>query len=134
MIKDIPRPRMQDFALAIVPPEENWKEELWDVFLLNLKEEPIRNILIAAKGYGEIDGEQRQTALMRHFFELIEPLAIKKVEPIHPAVFELTNEYWVSFSYEGHLYDKKYVFVKGSIAQEHFTPIPFLGKKGVMIQ
>jgi len=32
------------------------------------------------------------------------------------------------------MYDKKYVFVKGSIDEMHFTTIPFLDRKGVMIK
>jgi hypothetical protein len=32
------------------------------------------------------------------------------------------------------MYDKKYVFVKGSISEENFTDIPFIDRKGVMIR
>ncbi len=134
MIKDIPRPKMEDFALAVVPPESGDNHDLWDVFMLNLKEEPILNVLIAAKGYGELGGSSRKTTTMRHFFPEIAPLAILKVEPIQPEVFQLTNEYWVSFTFDGQMYDKKFVFVRGSIEASNFTPIPFINRKGVMIR
>lgn len=134
MIKDISRPRIEDFAMAIVPPDEGEEGGLWDVYLINLKEMPIEGVLIASKGYGEIEGESKSTTTMRHFFEQVGPLEILKVEPIQETVFELTNEYWVSFTFDGQMYDKKYVFVRGSINESNFTDIPFINRKGVMIR
>ncbi|RMF00492.1 MAG: hypothetical protein D6772_06285 [Bacteroidetes bacterium] len=133
MLKDIHRPKVENLAIAIVPPEDP-TQELWEVFVLNLEEEPIHSVLIVSKGYGELDGEQRRTATLRYFFEEIPALTVLKVEPIQPAVFELANEYWVSYSFHNELYDKKYVFVRGSIADPYFTLIPFLNRRGVMIR
>lgn len=134
MKKDIPDRRVEDLALAIVPREMGEEEELWDTFLLNLKDEPIHDVLIAAKGYGEIDGEAKRTTTLRYYFEEIGPLEVVQVEPIQTKVFGLTNEYWVSFKYDDYMYDKKYVFVTGSIDPANFTLIPFLNRKGVMIR
>ena len=132
MKKDIPQHKVEDLAIAIVP---NSDEELWDVFVINLRDEPIQSVFINSKGYGEKeDGTEIKTTVLRHFFEEIGPLQIEKIEPIQTAVFELTNEYWVSFRYKGYMYDKKYIFVKGSISDINFTLIPFLNKKGVMIR
>lgn len=134
MLKDIPRPKVEDLAIAIVPPLENPEEDLWEVMIINLHETRIQSVLVTAKGYGEITGVQKETAIFRYFIEEVGPLKIEKIEPIQPAVFELTNEYWISFSLDGHLYDKKYIFVKGSISPENFTPIPFLNRKGILIR
>ena len=131
MKKDIPQHKVQDLAIAIVPGED---KELWDVYILNLKDEAIQGVLINSKGYGEKDGVEIKTSILRHFFEEIGPLQIEKIEPIQTKVFDLTNEYWVSFRYKDYMYDKKYVFVKGSISDINFTPIPFLNKRGVMIR
>ena len=50
-------------------------------------------------------------------------------------MFQLANEYWVSFSLNDYLFDKKYVFVQGAVDEINFTEIPFLdGRKGVMIR
>ena len=46
----------------------------------------------------------------------------------------LANEYWISFSLNNHMYDKKYIFVKGSLEATHFTQIPLLKREGVMIK
>ena len=134
MIKDIPRLKVEDLAIAILPPAEDSNDELWDVYLINLQEELIQSVLITSRGYGELAGEKRKTATLRHFFAQIGPLQIEKIEPLPPALFNLTNEYWVSFSLNDHLYDKKYIFVQGSIDPSNFTMIPFLNRKGVMIR
>ena len=132
MMKDIPSLRVTDLAIAIVPRHE--EEELWDVYIINFKEEPIGSVFVNSRGYGELEGEKIRTTTLRHFFEQIAPLELKQIEPIQTELFGLTNEYWVSFMYNGNMYDKKYVFVKGSIDEMHFTRIPFLDRKGVMIK
>jgi hypothetical protein len=135
MKKDINQKKVEDLAIAIVPRTDKSKEEeLWDTFLINLRDESITNVLISSSGYGEIEGEGRKTTTLRHFFDEIGPLHIQLIEPIHQALFDLTNEYWVSFSLEGYMYDKRYIFVRGSISEENFTLIPFLNRKGVMIR
>ncbi len=136
MKKDIPEYKVQDLAIAIVPRDEivSDEEDLWDTYVINFKEEPIQSVLINSRGYGNLAGEDTKTSVLRHFFEEIGPLQIKKIEPIQTKLFDLTNEYWVSFKYDGYMYDKKYIFVKGSINSINFTPIPFLDKKGVMIR
>ena len=135
MKKDIPDLKVEDLAIVIAPRDEFIEEELWDTFIVNLKDEPIKNVMVSSRGYGENeDGEKMKTTTLRHFFEEISPLAIMQIEPIPVSLFNLTNEYWVSFTYNGHMYDKKYIFVVGAIDKAHFTPIPFLNKKGVMIR
>jgi len=134
MKKDIPQHKVEDLAIAIVPRADLAEDELWDCYIINLKDEPIQSVLVNSKGYGEIEGEQIKTTVLRHFFEQIGPLDCLQIEPIQTKLFSITNEYWVSFQYNGYMYDKKYVFVKGSIAEMNFTPIPFLNRKGVMIR
>ncbi len=136
MIKDIPLLKVEDLALAVAPrePHEEDAEAFWDCFLINLKEEPIYSVLVNSTGYGEIEGEMRRTSTLRYFWEAIGPLEIIKIEPIQKTLLPLANEYWVSFSYQDYLYDKKYVFVPGSLEEQYFTEIPFLNKRGVMIR
>lgn len=136
MKKDIPILKVEDLAIAVVPrlASDEDHEFFWDSYLINLKEEPIRGVLVNARGYGEIAGEPRRTTTMRYFWEEIGPLEIVKIEPVQKEVLELANEFWVSFSYNDYLYDKKYVFVPGSMDEMHFTEIPFLDRKGVMIR
>lgn len=135
MMKDIPNRKVEHLAIAIVPrPATPEEEELWDAYIINLREQPIDSVFVNSRGYGELDGVKRKTTTLRHYFEKIGPLQFVQIEPIQAKLFDLTNEYWVSFMYEGHMYDKKYVFVKGAISQMNFTRIPLLEKKGVMIR
>ena len=134
MKKDIPELKVEDMAIVVVPPEYG-NDELWDCYLINLKEEAIQNVMVVSRGYGEDeDGEKRRTTTLRHFFDEIGGLQMMQVEPIPKELFWLSHEYWVSFSFEGQLYDKKYVFVVGAIETSNFTMIPFLNRKGVMIR
>jgi hypothetical protein len=82
----------------------------------------------------DLNGDIVKTSVLRHFFEEIQPFSALMIEPIQTKLFDITNEYWVSFTLDNYMYDKKYVFVQGSISRENFTTIPFLGKKGVMIR
>lgn len=136
MKKDIPILKVEDMVVAVVPrmAHEEDHEEFWDSYLINLKEEPIYAVLVNSREYGVLDGEQRRTTTLRYFWERIEPRSAVKIEPVQKSVLRLANEYWISFSFHDYLYDKKYVFVPGSLEEIHFTDIPLLARKGVMIR
>lgn len=134
MKKDIPIRKVEGVALAIVPRNENLAEGLWDTYIVNLKNQPLKSVLVSSKGYGEAQGESLKTTTLRHFFEEIDAEAAVKVEPIQSKLFHLTHEYWISFVQEDYMFDKKFIFVKGSIDEAHFTTIPLINKRGVMIK
>jgi hypothetical protein len=75
MKKDIPQHKVQDLAIAIVPSEDD--AELWNTYILNLRDEPIKSVLVNSRGYGEMEGEAIKTTILRHYFEEIGPLQIK---------------------------------------------------------
>lgn len=134
MLKDIPELVVEDIAVAIVKEKDEHDEEVWNVYFLNLKNAPVEGVLVTSNGYGEIAGEKRKTSTLRHFLDKVEARSFSKIEPIMEYVFGLSNEYWVSFFYNGHMYDKKYVFLPESIREENYTTIPLLNKKGVLIK
>jgi hypothetical protein len=131
MKKDIPIKKVTDIAIAIVPGED---KDFWEVYFLNLKEDDIQNVFISSRGYGEKDGEKIETTKLRYFYELIGAELAVKIEPIDVKLFELANEYWVSFQYKNFMYDKKYIFVRGSLVEANFTTIPLVNEKGIMIK
>ena len=136
MLKDIPSYKVESIGIAIVPKQEmgeQIEDELWDVYLVNLKKDTIFNVLINTEGYGEKNGEQIKTSTLRHFIEGVEGETCVLIEPIQRTVFELTNQYWISFKLGNIMYDRKYVFVRGSINKDNFTNIPLLNEKGVLI-
>lgn len=135
MKKDIPQKEVDQLAIAIAPRNGHSEDdELWDTFLINLHEESISSVLVSSKGYGEIGGEKMATTTLRHFFEEIGPLQMVPIEPIQPTLFQLTNEFWVSFVHEEYMYDKKYVVAKGSIHESKLTAIPFSDRQGIIIR
>ncbi len=130
MKKDIEIKKVQDVAIAIIPKDEAF----WDVFLLNFQDIPLRNVIISSKGYGELNDTPVKTSVLRYFYEEVPANASIPIEPLPIELQAIANEFWISFQVEGYLYDKKYVFVAGSLSEINFTNIPFHEEKGVMIR
>jgi len=56
------------------------------------------------------------------------------IEPITKEVFGLSNEYWVSFTLNNQLLDKKFVFLAETIVDSNFVNVPIINKRGVLIK
>ncbi|MGZ3862698.1 MAG: hypothetical protein ACXVPN_15070 [Bacteroidia bacterium] len=125
--------RAEDIAVAVVP-ELIEDQNGWMVYLINLKNTPLENVLISSKGYGEMNNKNLRTSELRHYIEKLNAHEYAKIEPIIEDVFGLNNEYWVSFYVNKTIYDKKFLFLPESIQENNFITIPFLNKKGVMIR
>ncbi len=134
MIKDIPENVVKDIAVAVALEKENIEQKTWYVYLINLKKEPIENVLITSKGYGERNGEQVKTSTLRHMFPKVVDNAFVLIEPIDEATFGLNNEYWLSYYIGNDIYDKKFIFLPESIVESNFIKLPILNKPGVMIR
>lgn len=132
MIKDIVFPEVEDIAVAVAQEIEGLDE--YEVYLINLKFTDIQNVLISSTGYGIINDERKKTSTLRHYFEEIKQHDFIKIEPIQKEVFGLNNEYWVSFTLNNQLFDKKFVFLAETIIPSNFVNIPLIGKKGVLIK
>lgn len=134
MLKDIPQLKVEDVAVAVVPEVNKEGEKEWSVYLINLKNETLEGVLVASYGYGFRNGEKVKTSTLRHFLDVVPAKSYAKVELIIENVFGLNNEYWVSFYLNKNMYDKKYLFLPGTINPEYFTSIPLLETEGVMIK
>ncbi len=124
---------VEDVLVAVVP-EVIEEENIWMVYLVNLKQRELKNILVTSKGYGELNEKKIKTSTLRHFIESIPPQAYSRIEPIMEDVFGLNNEYWVSFYLNGDIYDKRFVFLPETIQESNFIKVPVINKKGVMIK
>lgn len=133
MIKDLPENNVQDIAIAVALESESIESKIWYVYLINLKNEPIENVLVTSKGYGEKDGVQVKTSTLRHMFPEVKEQSFKLIEPIDEQTFGLNNEYWLSYYINKNIYDKKFIFLPESIVEMNFIKIPVLNKPGVMI-
>jgi hypothetical protein len=138
MLKDIPQTEVTDIAIAICPTSPvnalTDEEELWNVYIINLKTVPIDNVIVSSQGYGSYKGESVKTSTLRQFFGTLKSNSYTLIEPIQKKVFGLNNEYWVSFYIGKEIFDKKFIFLPESITEEYFTTIPFINVKGVMIR
>lgn len=120
--------------MAVVREKDEDGEDAWFVYLINQNAHAIENVLVSSRGYGEIEGESRKTSELRHLLETLEPKSWARVERIMEDVFPLSNQYWLSFYVGRTLFDKKYIFLAGSIDEANFTTLPLMEKRGVMIE
>ncbi|WP_345951882.1 MULTISPECIES: hypothetical protein [unclassified Mucilaginibacter] len=134
MIRDLPENLVKDIGVAVALENETVESKVWYVYLINLKDQPIENVLVTSKGYGEKDGEQVKTSVLRHMMPIIQSKSFALIEPIDEQTFGLNNEYWVSYYIGKDIYDKKFIFLPESIVESNFIKLPVLNKPGVMIK
>lgn len=136
MREELLGPKVEGVAFAVVEQFNEENEKVYNVYLINLREDIMEGIIVTSQGYGvNVEtGEAIRTSKLRHQLEILLPNEAAKIEPIIEEVFGLANEYWVSFWVNDDLYDKKFVFVAESISEKNMKLIPVIGEKGVMIK
>lgn len=132
MMKDIKIPEVKNVTLAVARIKKIGESDEWKVYLINNNDFPIENTLVSSKGYGEKDGEQQRTSILRHYLDTIPANTSMLIEPIDPAVFHLNNEYWVSYYIGRQIFDKRFVFVPDAITEENISFIKELEMEGVL--
>jgi hypothetical protein len=134
MIKDLPKNLVEDIAVAVALEGESPESKTWYVYIINLKSQPIENVMVTSKGYGEKDGEQVKTSVLRHMIPQLNSNQSALIEPIDEQTFGLNNEYWVSYYIGQEIFDKKFIFLPESIVESNFIKLPVVNKPGVMIK
>ncbi|MFN8438374.1 MAG: hypothetical protein U0V72_12155 [Cytophagales bacterium] len=127
MKKDIDFPKVEGVHVAIAENDKGWY-----AFLINKNNFELQNVMVSTRGYGQLENETRSTSVLRHMIGNIDSNASVVIEPIDPNIFVLNNEFWVSYFIDNKMYDKKFVFIQGSINKENFTHIPELNLKGIL--
>jgi hypothetical protein len=131
MKKDIEFPEYKDLHLLAIPGES--PDDLWEIMILNSGSAFLDNVIVSSNGYGQDEsGQSIATSTLRHFFQHLDPQQSISVEKIDPKVFGLTNEYWISYYIGNSIYDKKFLFVPGSLVQENLVFIELLEKEAVL--
>lgn len=135
MREELMGPKVENVAVAVVQEANEIGEKIYNVYLLNLREDIMEGIIITSKGYGTnaTTGEKVKTSMLRHSLEILLPQEAGKIEPIMEEVFGIANEFWVSFYIDSTMYDKKFVFLPETISEKNMKTLPVLGAKGVMI-
>ncbi|MDR0229260.1 MAG: hypothetical protein LBI72_09375 [Flavobacteriaceae bacterium] len=133
MRKDIEIPEVKDVVVAVVKEyNEDFLQDTWYAYLFNNSEKPIEAVMIVSQAEGEIDGEKRQSSLFRHAFKVVESKQAQKVELLDEAIFQLKNNFMLTYFQDGKLFDKVYSFEANSITDESLKSLPFSDKKGIL--
>ena len=133
MLKDLPKNEVTNIGIAVILEEESPRGKSWGVYLINMKDQDLQQVLVSSKGYGLQKPEKINTSVLRHALGELEAGDFKLIEPLMEELFVLSNEYLLSFYLDGVLYDKKYVFVPESIVESNFIRVPIINKPWVMI-
>lgn len=133
MRKDIDIPKVTEVGLAIVREKNQEDQLIWMSYIINLKPIDITGVLISSKGYGNREGEEVKTSILRHFFEKIAAKSYQKIELIPDDLIGISNEFWLSFYENQMIYDKKYIFLAEVIQPQNYTLVPIIEKPGILI-
>jgi len=131
MKKDIQIHEVSEIFMAIVKEyNEEFQCEDWNAYIINNKAIDIEMVLIVSKGYDE--DKLIETSLMRHKIEKLPANSFAKVELLSEDVLKLSNFFNVTFFEGNAMFDKKYLFEKGSIKEGSLRMIPLLNKRGIL--
>jgi len=136
MRADLLGPKVENVALALVELPIKDADPEYVVFLINNREDIMEGIIVASTGYGEnpTTGEQIKTSTLRKGIEVMMPGEAARIEPIMPDLFDISNEFWVSFWVHETMYDKRFVFAAGTIKPKDFQRIPALNARGIILE
>jgi len=133
MKKDIKIPEVTDVFMAVVKEyNQDFKTDEWNAYIINNKDVDLEMVLVVSKGYDE--DKMIETAVLRHKIEKLPAKSFAKVEFLQDDVLKLSNFFNVTFFEENTMFDKKYLFKKGTIKDSAIRNIPLLNKRGILIK
>jgi len=133
MKKDIEIPEVSDVFMAIVNEyNEEFQCDDWNAYIINNGTKNLEMVLIVSKGYDE--DKLIETAVLRHKIEKLPANSFAKVELLQEDVLKLSNFFNVTFFEGSQMFDKKYLFEKGTIKEGSLRMIPMLNKRGILVK
>lgn len=135
MKEELKGPKVEDISVAMVKELAEDGGEVYNVYLINQKDEMLEQVLVTSRGYVKKaeSKEEIKTNMLRRLLGNVEARSFSLIEPVMEDVLSLNNEYWLSFWIGDTMYDKKYVFLAESVIDENLTIVPILEKPGVLI-
>jgi len=133
MRKDIEIPKPEKVGVAVVEEKNGPAGPEFGVYVINMNDFTLENVLVSSSGYGESNGEQVKTTMLRHFLNDVPSRAFAKIETIMPDVFCLNNGFFVTFYVGLTLFEKKYTFLEGTIQKANYINVPLINLPGVLI-
>jgi hypothetical protein len=136
MKKDIEIPVVKDvYVAAVLEENQGAEDDVWDIYFINNKNEPLEGVMITSRGYMETDaGTEMLSSLLRHNVGDVPSKSAVKVEIILPQVFEIYNEYWATFFCENKLMERKFVFGPFTIDKNFLEDLPVISAKGILVK
>jgi hypothetical protein len=135
MKKDIIIPKVENVFMAAVQEwSDDFMENVWYVYLVNDSDFDLESVMVVSKAFGTIDGEMKQTSLLRHAFMKVPAVTVVKVEMVEKSVLELNNEFMLTYFIGNTLYDKKFIFRKNTINERATEEVPILFVNGVIVR
>lgn len=131
-MKDIEIQVVVNVSIAIARKQTPGQSDEWLVYLINKNKQAIENTLVASNGYGEKDGVQQKTSILRHYLKTVQPNSAALIESIAQDVFHLNNEYWLSYYIGSTIFDKRFVFVPESICEANLIFVKELEMEAVL--
>jgi hypothetical protein len=129
MRKDIQIPKVEDVHIvAIKEWDKDFKDQQWNIYVLNNKATEISTILVLSRG----NSEDKKTSTLRHSLGDLQPYSSAKVEFITTEVLGFTNEYLITFFSENTLFERKFVFEPNSISEDKTITLPVVDKEGIL--
>lgn len=129
MRKDIKFPKVEGVSVAIGREKNEIADDYeYSVFVINENNVALENVIVNSSGYSE----DKKTSTLRQYFERMDAHSAIKVEAIQPELFELVNQFWISYYIGGKIYDKKFLFVPDSIRDDNFSYIEAIQLEGVL--
>jgi hypothetical protein len=91
--------------------------------------------MVNSRGYSDLQSKGGiKTAAMKKLFPVVPAKSAITIEPIMPEVFELFNEYWVTFFQQNQLLDRQFIFGPGTLDEEFQEKLPLLNRLGVLVR
>ena len=129
MKKDIQIPEVSGVDIAIVfEYDPLYKTDDWNVYIINQKEIDLEMVVIVLKGFND----NNITSVLRKKIDRLAANSYAKVEFIQPELFQLNNQYQVTFFWENTLFEKTFLFPKNTIKEGALRMLPLLNKRGIL--
>ncbi len=134
MQKDIPIYDVDELGIALIPESDPKLGELWVAHLVNLKDYALLNVLVSVEGRGVHEGSNKKTSVIRYLLPEVPALGSAQIEVMLPEVMNVNNQFWVSYSHQNYMYDKKFLVPNDARDTMELQGIPVIHKQGLWFE
>jgi len=135
MKKDIEIQEMKDVYVSAVLEQDENQDDAWYIYFINDKNEMLEGIIITSSGYMPTEkGKETVSSTFRHKVGDIPSKTAVKIEMIDSQVFEIYNEFWVTFFCDNRLMERKFIFGPYTIDKNFLEVVPLLDNRGILVR